>query len=132
MTTLGIDKLGYGPLEGLPQFFSSAALGTTPVKVTLPSPTTLPVYGVKIKIVNGHASNYLAWSLVKNGAAAPSTTADFVNATCGSIINPLSSETFSLVWGAAPGTPAVPWFDLYVVGSAANTTVNVTFSLIAA
>ena len=126
-----INKLGYGPLEGLPVFFSSAALGTTPVKVTLPIPTSgaAPPSGVKIKIVNGHASQFVAWSLVRFGASAPSITADFVNATGASIVAPMMPDYFSLYWGPA-NAALTPWFDLYVVASGASTPVSVTFSVI--
>lgn len=132
-TSTVLNKLGYGPLEGLPQFFSSASLSTTPVKVTLPTPTnggTSPPLGVKVKIVNGDATNVLAWTLVKNGAAAPTITADYNATTGASVVLAGNTEIFSLYWGAAPTTPLVPWFDLYVVASAANTEVSVTWDII--
>lgn len=126
MSTLD-ERSGFGPFLTLPTFWSSSTLSTTPTKVTLPTPapfpgnsTTPPTAGnVRITIVNGHATNTIAWSIVdltNPAQPAPSITADYVNATCAAIILPGASSTFVI--------PASR--ELYVVASAASTTVNVT------
>lgn len=120
--------VGYGPLQGLPQFVSNTNLDTTPVKITIPTPATTPLTGVKIKIVNGHATQALAWGLARAGAAPPTITAAFAT-TSGSIVLAANTETFSLWWGTG-ATPDVPWFDLYLVASGASTPFNITFDFI--
>jgi hypothetical protein len=137
MSDTTINKLGYGPLQGVPLFTSRPTLSTTPVLFRPNSPAGNGVWpvlpglpsGVKIKIVNGHATQFIAWTRVAFGAAAPTITADFVDATTGSIIGPGLPEFFSWTWDN--GTVANnPGWDLYIVASAASTPVHVTFDII--
>lgn len=128
------QRLGFGPLEGLPTFWSSAALTTTALQVTIARVTAgqAQAAGVKIRIKNGHASNFLAYAIIPRVSpfVAPTITADFVNATCAAVVGPGETEIFAsvqLAHGSTDATGAILGaFDLVVVGSAASTTVNVT------
>jgi hypothetical protein len=133
------NRAGYGPIEGPLTFWSSAALTTTALQVTIArgGAGATRAFAVKVKIKNGHATNFLAWDIVArplSGFAAPTMTADFVNATCKSVIGPGETEIFSstlLAHAVDNGSGVlVGLFDLVVVGSAASTTVNVTTSLV--
>jgi hypothetical protein len=128
-----VDKLGYGPLQNRLLFKSDPIVGTTPVlfRPTWPAGQPQVPAGVKIKIVNGHATQTIAWSLVAFGASAPTITAAFVDATCASVILP-GTEFFALEWlnGGAANPSANPAWDLYIVASGASTPVNVTFDII--
>lgn len=123
MSTLD-ERSGFGPFLTLPTLWSSSTLSTTTTKVDLPTPAAFPgnsstpptAGNVRVKIVNGHASNSIAWTIVRLGDPAPTITADYVDATCGSVIPPGGVEYFVI--------PASR--DLYVVASAGSTTVNVT------
>jgi hypothetical protein len=121
-----IERSGFGPFETLPTFFNTTTLGTTPVKVTLPTPpimagnaATPPTIGnIRVKIVNPSTTATIAWSIVKltnPATAAPSITADYA-ATGGSAIPPGGVEYFVI--------PAAR--ELYVVASASSTSCHVT------
>lgn len=113
-----IQRVGLGPLVGLPTFFNTAVLSTTATIVTLP---TLPATNtggpgiIAVKIVNPNASALLAWTIIVTGGAVPSTTADFA-ATGGSTVLPGAVEHFAIPTG----------FDLYIVASAAASSAHVT------
>lgn len=116
-----LERVGFGPLEGLPTLFNKTDLSTTAVKVTLPTLPAggndpLPTTNVKVKITNPSAAATIAWTLVKRGGGAPTITADYNATTGGSPIVPGGVEIFSI--------PADK--DLYVVASAAATSINVT------
>jgi hypothetical protein len=65
---------------------------------------------VRLKVVNGHSTNILAWQIVEAGAAAPTFTATYA-ATAGSIILPGTAEYVNIRSD----------MDLYIIGSAAST-----------
>lgn len=103
-----------GAIRSIPSFVNSTTLGTAPVKVTVPTGyTDYTVF--RIKIVNGHNSHAIAWTLVERGADAPSITADFAS-TSGSIILAGSSEYINVRAD----------MDLYIVASGSSTHVNIT------
>lgn len=104
---------GLGALQGLPTFFNSTAQSTTPVKATIVNASSSQA--VRAKICNGDESNVLAWSIVVEGASAPTITADYA-ATGASVIYAQHCEFIPLQGDR----------DLYVVASAASTEVNVT------
>lgn len=107
------ERCGLGPLQGLPTYFNSTSQSTTPVEATIVNAEETQM--VRAKICNGDAANTLAWSIVVEGAAAPTITAAF-GATSASII-------FA---GRCEFVPLQGDRDLYVVASAANTEVSVT------
>jgi len=108
------QRIGLGPLEGLPVFFNTTALSTTPVKATLATPAQGQGIGVRFKIVNGSA-NVVAWTLVVRDAAAPTITADY--AATGA--SPVLAGGVEIV--------AIPVNrDLYIVASAPASSVSVT------
>ncbi len=113
------ERCTLGPLQGLPTFFNTTALTTTPVKVTIPAgPDGTPVACIRVKLVNGHATNAIAWKDVVLGATAPTSgnmTADFAS-TGASFIAAGGTEFITLQ----------PNRDLYVVASGASTSVNAT------
>ena len=123
MSGTDIERSGFGPLESLPTFFNTTTLGTTAVLVTLPAKpimagntVTPPSIGnIRIKIVNPSTTATIAWTVVEQGAAAPTITADYA-ATGGSAIPPGGVEYFVIPTNR----------DLYVVASAAATSCNVT------
>jgi hypothetical protein len=97
-------------IQKAPTVHTSATLTTSPVKVTLPA----GVYGsqTNVKLINLHASNLIAFTVVDAGAAAPTVNATLADANCGAIIRPASEVELLLDAGQ----------DLYVVASAASTT----------
>jgi hypothetical protein len=107
------ERVGLGTLQGLPTFFNSTTLSTTPVEATIVDAAA--GQAVRVKICNGDAANVLAWSLVVEGAAAPTITADF--AATG------ASPIFA---GRCEFVPMQGDRDLYVVASGASTEVSVT------
>lgn len=115
----GADDVGAlsfcdGPLQGLPTLFNTTALGTDPVKVTLPSGGSC----VAVKITNPSATATISWKTIVSGGTAPvaaNMTADYA-ATGASPIPPGVTEFIQL----QPGR------DLYVVASAAATSCNAT------
>jgi hypothetical protein len=99
-----------GPLGNNPVVQHSASLSTTPTKITL---TTLSNGEYrKVKIVNTHSTNLIAWMTVSLDASAPTHTATPGTGSCGVIILPLQSEYITL-----PGR-----VDLYLVASGSSTT----------
>jgi hypothetical protein len=115
--SLNVDvHVGLGPLDGLPTHYSTTALSTTATKVTLPTVPAGREQGscIKVKLVNGHATNVVAWTLVRKDASAPTITADYNATTGASVVLPGTAEIFVI--------PADK--DLYVVASAASTSVN--------
>ena len=93
-----------------PTVHSSSTLTTSPVKVTLPA----GVHGsvTSVKLINLHASNLIAFTVVAAGAAAPTVNATLADANCGAIIRPASEVELVLSGNQ----------DVYVVASAASTT----------
>lgn len=127
MSTTMQAAVGFGPLPGLPTFWNKSDLTTAAVKVTLPTlPGTLaggqppmPSSNVKVKIYNYSTTATIAWALATRAAdgtsSAPAMTAD-AGVTGVSPIGPLGVEIFTI--------PADK--DLYVIASAAATSVHVT------
>lgn len=113
-TMSNFDRALNRVVTSAPTVFGSSTLTTSPVKVTLVAATG-PGKKV-IKITNLHASNLLAWTIVDKGAAAPTVNATLGNASCGVIVGPGQSE--QIVLGEQN--------DLYVVASAASTTMTVS------
>lgn len=107
------QRTGLGPLQGLPTYYNDTTQTTTPKKATIVDAAA--GQAVKVKICNGDTVNTLAWSIVVEGAAAPTITAAFAS-TGASIIFPSSCEFVSIQGDR----------DLYVVASGASTEVNVT------
>jgi hypothetical protein len=97
-----------------PTVYSSSTLTTSPVKVTLAAGNALGD-GIHVKIINLHASQLVAFTLVDAGAAAPTVNATLGNASCGAIVAPASECELVI-------SPAK---DLYIVASAASTSVAV-------
>jgi hypothetical protein len=110
------ERCGLGSLQGLPTSFPSTTLGTTPVKVTLAS--TAAAVCIKVMISNPSTTATIAWNTVVSGATAPTAgnmTADYA-ATGATPVFSGSQQIFAI----QPGR------DLYIVASAASTSVNAT------
>jgi hypothetical protein len=107
------QRTGLGALQGLPTFFNSTAQSTTPVKATIVNASA--TQAVRAKICNGDAANVLAWSIVLEGAAAPTITADYA-----------STGASPIFAGHCEFVPLQGDRDLYIVASAASTEVSVT------
>jgi hypothetical protein len=109
---MGIERTlisALGALQGHPTVQHSASLGTSTTQVTLTNLQNGEAR--KVKIVNCHATNKIAWVTVSKGASAPTITATPGTGSCGVIILPLTSEYVTLNGRV----------DLYVVADAAST-----------
>ena len=131
--TEGIDKAGYGPLEGQEYVVAyNATLGTTASEVTAQTRALVALLAYpntqfwRLKIYNASAGATIAWATASptDIAFASAITADFVPATAGSHIAPGQSEYYAMQ-GSKLG---VFLRRLYLVASAAGTSASVTLS----
>jgi hypothetical protein len=109
MTSKDLQKT----FEGLyvSQVCTGGTVSTSAVKVWSGSTEASARYRMaRLKVVNGHASNILAWQIVEAGASAPTFTATYAT-TAGSIVLPGTAEYVNIRSD----------MDLYVIGSAAST-----------
>jgi hypothetical protein len=111
------ERCGLGPLQGLPTLFNSSVLTTDPVKVTLPTTSSATVC-IKVKITNPSTTATISWKTVVAGATAPLAA----NMTA----NYASTGASPILPGAVEIITLQPNRDLYVVASAAASSVNAT------
>lgn len=116
--SLGVNKSGdlvAGYVGKNPTNFGSTTLTTSAVKATLCAVT--PGQIRRVRVVNLTATtNRVGIGFVAKGAAAPTLSADPANANAGVVLGPLQEIYFSMNDS----------LDLYVIGSAASTAVQVT------
>lgn len=122
MATSLVDRVGFGiAVDSSAIVDGSAALGTTPQKVTMPDITAGGGGSgyIKVKIVNPNPTAVLAWKLVTRGATAPVFGATFA-----------ANEGSHVLAGQVEYITIPTSCDLYVVASVAATSWSSTAQLI--
>ena len=89
------QNIGLGPYDGNPTISAAATLGTTPTLIALPTDASGRRRRVKIRVTNPNSANFIAWTVVDKGAAAPTIVATF-GAGAGIHVLPRSTIEFSI------------------------------------
>lgn len=89
------QNIGLGPYDGNPTISAGAALGTTPTLIALPTDASGRRRRVKIRVTNPNSANFLAWTVVEKGAAAPTIVATF-GAGAGIHVLPRATVEFAI------------------------------------
>ena len=124
-TDTAILKAGLGLIENIPRVWTTDALGTTQTQALLIDFAAVSggrVRDLQVQIINPSTTATISWMIVPRGGLAPSppiVSSYAPAAVSGVPIPPGMATNFVLLSG----------FDLYVVSSAAATSVAVISSL---